>query len=215
MLVSGKISDFYPKIVHHLTNLFIRLLELFPVLLQNSLHNPIQRRNCNVYRVSCAANRSTKSKYEVNKIEKFRMKVRSRPFPHSLSDWATTTFLALAIPLTFWFELWIVVPALVPVNSIFYAFNFVLGTFILFNVVSNMMALMLCNTSIVGERIVRPSKASSTLWKFCSVCESVTPPRSWHCSTCRVCILKRDHHCMFTGEIRFSAVSVLKLSRIV
>lgn len=129
------------------------------------------------------------------------MKIRPRPYPKTFSDWGTTLFLALAIPVTYWFELWIVIPTLINTNSLFYTFNFVLGTFILFNVVSNMMALILCNTSIMGQRIVRPAgKANSTLWKFCAVCESITPPRSWHCATCGVCILKRDHHCMFTGK---------------
>lgn len=128
------------------------------------------------------------------------MRLRSRPFPNSLNDWATTLFLILAIPLTFWFELWIVIPAMTSTNSFFYTFNFVFGMFIVFNIGSNMMALIFCNTSIIGEHIVRPDKANSALWKFCCVCESVQPPRSWHCMTCRVCILKRDHHCMFTGE---------------
>lgn len=128
------------------------------------------------------------------------MKIRARPFPLCISDWATTLFLTLAIPLTYIFELWIVVPALISIDSVFYTFNFVLGTFILFNIVSNMMALILCNTSIIGQKIVRPTKSGSSLWKFCAICESITPPRSYHCATCRVCILKRDHHCMFTGK---------------
>lgn len=132
------------------------------------------------------------------------MKIRARPFPNTFSDWATTLFLASVIPLTYWFELWIVTPALFSIDSFFCTFNFLLGTFILFNVVSNMMAVILCNTSIIGQRIIRPTKSNSSLWKFCAICESVAPPRSWHCSTCRTCILKRDHHCMFTGEYCFS-----------
>lgn len=127
------------------------------------------------------------------------MKIRSRPFPRTLSDWATVAFLGVCIPLTYWFELWLVMPEFIAFNSVAYLFNFLLSTFILFNVISNMLAVMLCNTSILGEKISRPSKSNSTLWKFCSVCETITPPRSWHCPTCRVCILKRDHHCMFTG----------------
>ncbi len=36
-------------------------------------------------------------------------------------------------------------------------------------------------------------------WEFCASCESVQPPRAWHCSVCGVCVLKREHHCMFVG----------------
>jgi palmitoyltransferase len=27
----------------------------------------------------------------------------------------------------------------------------------------------------------------------------VSPPRAWHCAVCGVCVLKREHHCMFAG----------------
>lgn len=129
------------------------------------------------------------------------MRIRAQPFPKTISDVATTLFLMLTIPVTYWFEVWIVTPALSINNTFFFTLNFMIGTFVLINIISNMMALMLCNTSIIGERIIRPTNASSKLWKFCAICESVTPPRSWHCPTCRVCILKRDHHCMFTGKM--------------
>lgn len=136
-------------------------------------------------------------------LSESKMKIRSRPLPNTIGEWATTLFLAFVIPLTYWYELWIVAPALMSFTSGFYIFNFMLGTFILFNVVGNMIAIMLCNTSIIGEKIVRPPRANMQLWKFCSACESITPPRSWHCSTCRVCILKRDHHCVFTGKVLY------------
>lgn len=128
------------------------------------------------------------------------MKFRSRPFPRTINDWATTLFLALAIPITYWFELWIILPELFSTDSIFYYLNFILGTFVMFGIMSNMAAMMLCNTSIVGRKITRPPKGNAALWKFCAACESLSPPRARHCTTCRVCILKRDHHCMFTGN---------------
>lgn len=35
---------------------------------------------------------------------------------------------------------------------------------------------------------------------YCYQCQSQVPPRSRHCSTCRVCILRRDHHCLLLGR---------------
>lgn len=31
------------------------------------------------------------------------------------------------------------------------------------------------------------------------MCEKHAPPRTWHCNVCNACILKREHHCGFTG----------------
>jgi palmitoyltransferase len=36
-------------------------------------------------------------------------------------------------------------------------------------------------------------------WHICAVCETLSPPRAWHCEICKTCILKREHHCAFTG----------------
>ena len=47
--------------------------------------------------------------------------------------------------------------------------------------------------------VVLPSVIKNSRWKFCASCESVTPPRAWHCNICNICILKREHHCMFVG----------------
>lgn len=35
---------------------------------------------------------------------------------------------------------------------------------------------------------------------YCYQCQSQVPPRSGHCSACRVCILRRDHHCRLLGR---------------
>lgn len=128
------------------------------------------------------------------------MRLRNRPLPRTISDSATTLFLAVTVPLTYWFELWILLPEIISTQSAFYCFNFSLGTFVMVGILSNMLAIMMCNTSIVGRKISRPPKANAALWKYCAACESPSPPRAWHCTTCRVCVLKRDHHCMFTGD---------------
>lgn len=141
------------------------------------------------------------------------MRIRKKCLPRSVSDIATTIFLTIAIPITYWFELWIVLPEFMNTNSFYYYFNFLFGTFILFNVCSNMVAIMLCNTSIIGQQIDQPTEANKKFWNFCSICETIIPPRAWHCDTCRVCILKRDHHCMFTGMMNNSFVVFIDFYR--
>nr|XP_022341576.1 palmitoyltransferase ZDHHC22-like [Crassostrea virginica]XP_022341586.1 palmitoyltransferase ZDHHC22-like [Crassostrea virginica] len=36
-------------------------------------------------------------------------------------------------------------------------------------------------------------------WVKCTKCDQNVPPRARHCNICERCILKRDHHCLFTG----------------
>ncbi|XP_060519800.1 probable palmitoyltransferase ZDHHC24 isoform X2 [Cylas formicarius] len=124
------------------------------------------------------------------------MQIRTRIYPKNFGDACVTVFMFTIIPLIYYFELWVVLPKFYSTWSLLYAFHFCMGNFILLNVCSNLMAVILCDTSLKNKII--PSDGGRK-WKFCSVCETVTPPRSWHCNTCNTCILKRDHHCMFTS----------------
>lgn len=36
-------------------------------------------------------------------------------------------------------------------------------------------------------------------FKFCHDCQLNSPPRSFHCPVCNICIFRRDHHCSFTA----------------
>jgi hypothetical protein len=36
--------------------------------------------------------------------------------------------------------------------------------------------------------------------RYCRICDSPKPPRTHHCSTCRVCVRKMDHHCPWVGQ---------------
>lgn len=37
-------------------------------------------------------------------------------------------------------------------------------------------------------------------YSYCYQCQSQVPPRSGHCSACRICVLRRDHHCRLLGR---------------
>ncbi|KAG5900477.1 hypothetical protein JTB14_010889 [Gonioctena quinquepunctata] len=124
------------------------------------------------------------------------MNIRQSILPKSIKDAFVTGFVFVIIPLIYYFELFVVMPRYYRQWSLSYNFHFLIGTFILFNVCSNFIAIVMCDTSIRGRVL---STDLSPGGRFCSVCEAIGPPRSWHCETCNVCILKRDHHCMFTS----------------
>lgn len=123
--------------------------------------------------------------------------LRTKILPRSLQDFCVTTFLILIIPVVYWFELFVVLVRFYEQWSLWYTFHFVTGTYVLINISTNYVAVVLCDTSIKGR--VLPGEMAQGDWHLCSVCEAVVPPRSWHCNTCNICILRRDHHCMFTS----------------
>lgn len=61
---------------------------------------------------------------------------------------------------------------------------------------SNLLAVMFVDTSIFSVDV---SKEKTESWSFCHTCRLPIPPRCWHCDSCNQCILKRDHHCTFSG----------------
>ena len=48
------------------------------------------------------------------------------------------------------------------------------------------------------------SNASTNSNRWCRRCEAFKPPRAHHCKTCRRCVMKMDHHCIWTVCLAFS-----------
>ncbi|XP_059060482.1 probable palmitoyltransferase ZDHHC24 isoform X2 [Achroia grisella] len=100
----------------------------------------------------------------------------------------------ILIPGFFYFELCIVLPVVVEEWTFAHFIHLMCATFLLVNIVGNMIYGMFTNTTIKGRYLDSFNKCD---WTVCSVCECLRPPRAWHCNTCDICILKRDHHCTF------------------
>lgn len=128
------------------------------------------------------------------------MRLRKNFLPRTFVDIACFLFVAAFIPITFVFEFAVVVPEFYDLRGFFYWINLVGGVYLVMNIKGNMLACMLVDTSIKNIILTPPADHDDRkLWRMCAVCETLSPPRSWHCNTCRTCILKRDHHCFFTG----------------
>ena len=117
--------------------------------------------------------------------------------PASLSDCVKFLFLLFCVFTTFVFEFTTVIPNVFPDNRLVQAIHMMNGLYILHLILGNLYLFIRTETSI---RNVVLSTSLNPGWRFCSVCESNCPPRSFHCSSCSVCILRRDHHCEFAGK---------------
>ena len=139
---------------------------------------------------------------------------KSKLFPRQVSDIGAFIFVWVMIPATYMYETQLVIPALYKDDLTSLIVHNVFGLFLLFNLLGNFigniisisleillifscLGLWLTDTST--RFVVLPSVIKNSRWKFCASCESVQPPRSWHCNICNICILKREHHCMFVG----------------
>lgn len=124
------------------------------------------------------------------------MKLRKYFLPNNVADWSSFIFISLIVPFFYWFVLFVVLPDLYGFSSVWYWIHCIFGSFLMTNIVSNLLAVMFVDTSIFSVTIPREKSAD---WIFCNTCELPVPPRCWHCDTCNKCILKRDHHCTFSG----------------
>lgn len=126
------------------------------------------------------------------------MRIRYNIFPYTIFDICCILFLAIGFPLTFYVEAFMVLPEFHDPGTFAHQITLFIGLCIMFNLEMNLLVLLFTDTSIKNEELSPPNDTKGD-WRFCEKCESYAPPRSWHCVVCKTCILKRDHHSMFTA----------------
>lgn len=100
---------------------------------------------------------------------------------------------SLVVPISY-FETFVVLPTIMEHWSLALICHLGFTSFLTFNICGNIIYGMFTNTTIKGKTLEGFNKDE---WTLCSVCKCLRPPRAWHCDTCEICVLKRDHHCRF------------------
>lgn len=88
------------------------------------------------------------------------------------------------------------------VGTIGAALNIATGLWILVNLLFNYLrCVLMCPGRPGKDEPMRDEQSedecprSDHIWRWCSKCNAAKPPRAHHCSVCRRCVLKMDHHC--------------------
>ncbi|XP_022085241.1 probable palmitoyltransferase ZDHHC24 [Acanthaster planci] len=95
------------------------------------------------------------------------------------------------------FELLVILPRKYPEATTSYWLSVALGLFLFVNTLGNLLMAMGTELSISSSLLPTVLKPG---WDYCYLCQQNSPPRSYHCGHCGVCVLKRDHHCLFIGS---------------
>ncbi len=119
--------------------------------------------------------------------------------PKSPGDWCAVFFTVFAIHTVGLFELFVILPYIDADRTKTFWFHVLCGCFLYFNIISSFVLIIRTDSTISRSGLVLPSVLRHG-WRFCSACEANAPPRSYHCWNCDLCILRRDHHCVFTGN---------------
>ncbi|XP_075857768.1 putative palmitoyltransferase ZDHHC24 isoform X2 [Microcebus murinus] len=105
--------------------------------------------------------------------------------------WAAAVGLELAYVL-------VLGPGPPPLGPLARALQLALAAFQLLNLLGNVGLFLRSDPSIRG--VMLAGRGLGQGWAYCYQCQSQVPPRSGHCSACRVCVLRRDHHCRLLGR---------------
>lgn len=82
------------------------------------------------------------------------------------------------------------------------------GLFVLFNILFNYWSCVLTRPGWPGHYLPSTDDLEEGVdfqdygegWRACKRCKTGKPPRTHHCSVCRRCVMKMDHHCPWVNN---------------
>ena len=114
------------------------------------------------------------------------------------------------IGLVVYVYLWLLVPKFVlpALGTAATALVVAVGLFLLFNILFNYWACVCTRPGFPGAQLppLEDLEAGTDFtdfgdgWRTCRKCKTGKPPRTHHCSVCRRCVMKMDHHCPWVNN---------------
>lgn len=86
-------------------------------------------------------------------------------------------------------------------KSHFHKLHYCIGAFLLFNVLFNYFGCVFTKpgtTTSVDQEVLNSSVMEH--WRFCKKCNRPKPDLAHHCSICKICVLRMDHHCPWVAN---------------
>lgn len=118
-------------------------------------------------------------------------------FPKRNADKIPVAFILLELCIEVFFELYVVFPTLFEPFSWRYNVHLLIGIYFFVNFLGNFYLSIV--TDLTSGSNILPSVLKAD-WHYCPTCTLNAPPRAFHCYVCEKCVLKRDHHCVYTGK---------------
>ena len=114
------------------------------------------------------------------------------------------------IGLVVYVYLWILVPRYLrpQLGDVLSGIIVAFGLFLLFNILFNYWCCVLTRPGAPADQLppFEDLEAGTDFsdysegWRTCRKCKSGKPPRTHHCSVCRRCVMKMDHHCPWVNN---------------